>query len=455
LEELKLAVTSVVKLSELEGAHRLNAEYYQPEYLSLDQNIRKFKFYLLGQIITRFSSGENLPQLEYYPTGKPYIRTQNVRPIHIDKDGLRCVTPLCKNLPLTEEGDLLFVRVGEGVGNTSIVTPDWVGSSYSDNVIRISIKQLDPYFVIIFLNSRLGRKCLERVKKGSARSLISRENIDLIKIFEPSPALAEYCKNVIKEAQKIIVSSESLYSQAENLLLEGLGLKDFCPNYELSYVASLSKAFGVHRVDAEYFQPTYENLVKHLTEVGEVKPLRYFLLDIKRGIEVGGEQYQEEGKPFIRVSNISVTGLVERDQKYIDETLYAGLAGEYEPKVGELLLTKDATPGVAYIVKEPIQGIIAGGILRLMVDEAKINKEYLALCINSLIGKLQIERDGGGSVIRHWRPEQIKKLVIPLLPSNTQKKIESLVRQSHEARKKAKQLLEEAKRKTEEAIEAT
>jgi len=63
------------------------------------------------------------------------------------------------------------------------------------------------------------------------------------------------------------------------------------------------------------------------------------------------------------------------------------------------------------------------------------------------------ERDSGGSVITHWRPEQIKNLLIPLLPLETQLKIASLVQRSHEARRRAKELLEEAKRKVEEAIE--
>lgn len=70
-----------------------------------------------------------------------------------------------------------------------------------------------------------------------------------------------------------------------------------------------------------------------------------------------------------------------------------------------------------------------------------------------MIGRMQIERDGGGSVITHWRPEQIKNLLIPILPSQIQQKITSLVRHSHEARKEAKELLEKAKRKVENAIE--
>lgn len=66
---------------------------------------------------------------------------------------------------------------------------------------------------------------------------------------------------------------------------------------------------------------------------------------------------------------------------------------------------------------------------------------------------MQIERDAGGSVIAHWKPEQIKKLQVSILPKSIQQEIADLVRQSHQARKKAKELLEKAKREVEELIE--
>ncbi len=90
--------------------------------------------------------------------------------------------------------------------------------------------------------------------------------------------------------------------------------------------------------------------------------------------------------------------------------------------------------------------------MRLKLKE-DVDAEYIALCINSLVGQMQAERDAGGSIIAHWKPEQAKDLIIPILPKLTQQKIADLVCQSHEARKKAKELLEEAKRKVEEMIE--
>jgi len=47
----------------------------------------------------------------------------------------------------------------------------------------------------------------------------------------------------------------------------------------------------------------------------------------------------------------------------------------------------------------------------------------------------------------------LKKILIPTISDEVQQKIAKLVQQSHEARRKAEELLEEAKRKVEKAIE--
>jgi restriction endonuclease S subunit len=391
----------------------------------------------------------------------PFIRIQNLLNFFIDKQELVYISAQDNERLRNSElkaGDLVLSKVGNTIGVVSIVTEDIGNCNISENNIGIrfppEIQAPLKSYVLTYLNSKLGRQQILRRISGNAQPKLNVRDISEMLINVPSEDLLTNVDDLIRNSKAQVDLATSCYCQAENLLFEELGLKDFHPKYELSYTASLSKAFGVHRVDAEYFQPAYKQMTNHLATKVEVKPLKYLLLDIKKGIEVGGEQYQEEGKPFIRVSSLSVHGLVDRDQKYVSEKLYGDLSKDFEPKVGELLLTKDATPGVAYVLKEPVEGIISSGTLRLIIDETAIDKEYVALCINSVIGKLQIERDGGGSVITHWKPEQIRRLSIPVLSGETQKRIASLVQQSHEARRKARDLLEEAKRKVEEAIEA-
>jgi len=444
-----MAVYSIIKKSQLEGALRLDAEYYQPEYSKIDKDISKFgKFYFFGNLIEKFNSGKNWPQKK--EGSIKFIRTQHVRDILIrDEEDLT----FCDNQPpkeyLLNEGDLLFVRVGS-VSDNSVASKDYEGHFYSDNVLRIRIKNLNPFFISVFLNSYYGKSQLEKVMKGVAQPLISRENFEKLKIPKPPIEFQKEIENRVLESYNLRNKSLALYSQAEKLLLEELGLKNFKPEEELSFIVNLSEVKSAYRADAEYFQPKYEKLISKI-EIQNAKLLGD-LVSMKKGIEPGSKKYQEEGKLFIRVSNFSKQGLVEKDQKYLSEEIYQKLKKDFEPEIGEILLTKDAKPGIAYVIKEPIEGIISSGILRLKLKEKNIENEYLALCLNSIIGRMQAERDGGGSIIIHWKLEQIKNVLIPILPKPTQQKIADLVQKSYEAHKQAKQLLEKAKQKVEKFI---
>jgi hypothetical protein len=315
-------------------------------------------------------------------------------------------------------------------------------------------KNIQANYLFLYLKIPFIAKLLNRYTTATEYPAVNWNDVLNTPIYMGSKEFQMKISIIIDKSFALLKQSRYLYSQAETLLLEELGLKDLKPKYEKTYTAKLSDVFSVHRVDAEYFQPAYEEVIEKLRENNiELQPLRKFILSIQRGIESGSENYRDEGKPFIRVSNLSKYGFTNRYQKYLSEELYQQLREIYEPKQGDFLLTKDATPGIAYVVKEQIEGIISSGILRLQINDSEINKEYLALCINSIVGKIQVERDCGGSVILHWKPEQVKRLQIPILPLETQQEIASLVQQSHEARKKAKELLEIAKRAVEIAIE--
>ncbi len=172
---------------------------------------------------------------------------------------------------------------------------------------------------------------------------------------------------------------------------------------------------------------------------------------MKKGVEVGSNAYIEEGIPFVRVSNLSPYEITQ--EKYISEELYGELT-EHQPKQGEILLSKDATPGIAhYLREEPKKMIPAGGILRLINKSDRINNEFLTLVLNSILTQEQVKRDVGGSVILHWRPDQVAGTVIPILPQEKQTEIEQKVLESLSLRKRAKDLLEYAKRAVEIAIE--
>jgi len=459
-----MPIYSIIQKSQLEGALRLDAEYYQPEYLALDSKIKSQKSKLLSEV-GEIAYGITPAGGIFEEVGIPFVRSQNFSDVLVDTSNLVFCSEKFHNQNKKSDikpGDILFAAVGATIGELAIVQDEITKGNINQNIARIRIteKNIDPYFVGLFFASRAGQLQIERFVTGNAQPYLNSEQIGsfIIPVFDikKQNEIAKY----FQEIQKQTKFSISLYSQAENLLLEELGLKDFENEDNLFAIVNLSEVKNARRIDAEYFQPKYEKIISKIknpafakTSAGEQNTrLLGDLVSIKKGVEPGAEEYQEEGKLFIRVSSLSKQGITDKDQQYLSEKLYKELKNDFEPKIGEVLLTKDATPGIAYVLKEPLEGIVAGGVLRLKVKE-DIDAEYLALCINSMVGQAQAERDAGGSVIAHWKPEQIKNILIPILPEKIQQKIAELVRQSHEARKRAKELLESAKQKVENLIE--
>jgi restriction endonuclease S subunit len=438
---------SIIQKSQLEGGLRLDAEYYQPEYLKVAKTLQIAP--RVADLTSDIRYGLYV-EPEYKKAGVDFIRALNLLDFWIDGEILKIDENKVPNTYRIKTADSLIVRSGANTGSVALVDPRFDDATFGSYTIRLRFNKINPFFAAVFLNTRYGVLQTQRLQTGMAQPNLNIPNIKEIRIPLASEEKQKEIEKLCGKAEEEREKSQNLYSQAENLLLEELGLKNFEVEDDLSYIVNLPEIKSAHRADAEYFQPKYEKIISLIRANGGI--VLGDLATMKKGIEPGSEVYQDEGKLFIRVSSLSKNGLEDKDQKYLSDELYQKLKKNYEPKVGEILLTKDATPGIAYVVKEPIEGIVSGGILRLKLKNEKVENEYLALCLNSVIGQTQAERDGEGSIITHWRPEQIKNVLIPILPKSTQQKIADLVQKSHEARSKAKQLLGQAKQKVEEII---
>ncbi len=449
---------SVIKKSQLEGAHRLDAEYFMPEFLNVATHLDQISSAPLETFGKITASAFYPAATAHYSkeVGLPFIRVVDIvnYPIIDESQQIEKLPEdfikNCSGITTLKNGEMVVSKVGTPC-YASIINGNIQKVALTRTVLGIkNICKINPFYLLAFLRSKYGFYQLMREREQQIQLQLTLDRVRKIKIFVPSQQNQDNIANIVLEFYKTQKQSDKIYSQAEDLLLQELGLKDFKIEDDLAYVVNLSDVKSAHRADAEYFQPKYQRVVEKVKK--HSVRLLGDLVSIKKGGEPGSDVYQDEGKLFIRVSSVSKHGIIDKDQKYLSDELYQILRKLFEPKIGEILLTKDATPGIAYVLKESVEGIIAGGVTRLKLKE-DIEAEYLALCINSVIGQMQIERDAGGSVILHWKPDQIKNLQVPILPKPTQQKIADLVRQSHEACKTAKELLEKAKREVEKLIE--
>ena len=262
-----MAVFSVVKLSGLEGAKRIDPEYYKPVFNDL-KTLYKFNIRKLN-VISDIAYGTTPPGGIFEETGLPFVRSQNFIMGMVNKaEIVFCNSKFHEQNKKSaiRPGDILFATVGGTIGQIAIVQDSIDEGNINQNIARVRIldSSINPYYAGLFFLSKYGQLQIFRFVTGNAQAYLNSFQIGSFKIPVLSKQIQDELGSCFKKVEDFVENSHFLYSQAENLLLEELGLKDFKPEYEKTYTANLSNTLSAHRIDAEYFQPAYEEVVEKI-----------------------------------------------------------------------------------------------------------------------------------------------------------------------------------------------
>lgn len=353
-----------------------------------------------------------------------------------------------------KQGDVLFNRTNsfEWVGRTGVYYPTSNNEerTFASYLVRFNPMQetILPEYLCAFLNSRHGVWDIKR----RARQSINQTNVNPEEVKEIDIPLLRMdiqlkIQEYFKSANVLRLQSRLAYDEANQHLNQLLGIDNFVLTDGTITEKKYTDFVSSTRLDAEYYQPKYDELFDKL-KTFETKLLSE-IVDIKKSIEPGSDAYQTSGIPFIRVADLSKFGLTNTDT-YLSRDEYDGVI---RPKKDTILLSKDGSVGIAYKIEEDTDVITSGAILHLIIKDDSVKPDYLTLVLNSIVVKMQAERDAGGSVIQHWKPSEIENVVIPILSDDIQKQITENIRESFALRARSQQLLELAKTAVEIAIE--
>jgi len=352
-----------------------------------------------------------------------------------------------KRFPKTilKEGDLVFSVRGY-VGKVGLVDKKYEGSIISANLIRAVVKDISPYFLWIFLNSKYGVTQINRVKMITAQETIIADDIKnfLVPIIETEKQLE--IENLAQKAIEDIRQSESLYSQAEDLLLKELGLKDFKVEEDLSHIVDLSEIKSGHRIDAEYFRPKYNKLISKIKK-RNAKSLPKLVENIPaKFVPEPNEVYR-----YVELANIStLIGVIDSFSEVLGKE--APSRARRILKAGDVIVSsvEGSLEKVALVDKQQEKYLASTGFFQFRSKE--ILPEVLLVLAKSIVLQMQLEKRTTGTILTAVPKEALENILIPILSKPTRQEIADLVRKSHEACKKAKELLEEAKQGAEELI---
>lgn len=462
LEAVELNLSYVLDESE---DFRIESEFFKKEYRDLKDTLlskphEKLLYFLKQPVQTGHTP--SMQNQHFYGGDIKFIKTDNLHDNYIKPYFNHYLTEAGNNeiqRTSLKAKDILTTIIGAThniIARSCIVNQEILPANINQNIalIRVEQNRISPEFLNIYLNTSYGKKYLHYLSRQMEQVNLNCREVEQVLIPLFSNIFQLQIERIVNLAHKDLSDSSCLYNTAENILFNSIGLDYFKHSYDNINIKNFLSSFGTSgRLDAEYYMKKYEEIISHIIN------LKYDylsnLVNIKKSIEPGSDAYAEDGFPFLRVSDYNRFGITFPEKKlsstYIKEN--ESQIENLKPKKGTILFSKDGSVGIAYLLLSDADLITSSAILQLtMKENVKILPEYLALTLNSKLVQMQAERDSGGSIILHWRINEIEKVLIPIIDFTSQEKIAQLMNESFIRRNQSDRLFEIAKKAVEIAV---
>ena len=445
---------SFVNYSELERTKRIDAEFFWPAFLDLNGVLLTQTTQPLTTLC-HVSDGNHLSVANHFQSagGIPYFRgkdintdffIENANPIFIPESIYEL--PNIKR-SWFEEGDILLSIVGT-IGSLSLVT-DKINRATGSCKLAIlrAKKKSDSEYIASFLRSKYGQFQIQRNIRGAVQQGLVLEDIDQIQVYEPGEEFIKLTSSNVKISIKLNRQSRETYQQAQTTLLSELGLTDWRPEHHLTFIKNYSEVRQTERIDADYFQPKYEQIEDAIKNYSAGSSLiKEEFKQSKSTFEIDDEKKYE----YVEIGSVNISNGEITPSEVIGAELPAN--AKRSLKKGDVIVSKVRTyRGAMSIIEE--DGYVGSGAFTVLRENGRMNKETLLAFLHSKPLLAWSLKPNTGTSYPVIIDNDILNLPIPLFPEEIQTEIQQKVTESFNLRKQSKRLLECAKRAVEIAIE--
>jgi type I restriction enzyme S subunit len=164
-------------------------------------------------------------------------------------------------------------------------------------------------------------------------------------------------------------------------------------------------------------------------------------------------KYFDEGYIFLSSRNVTSGKIDWNNIKFIDEKQHIEMHKRVAPKIGDILLAKNGTTGVAAMVDRDVVFDIYVSLAHLSPLN-NISPYYLLHFINSPLAKGQFNKRLKGAGVPNLHLEEIREVEIPLPPLPEQQRIVAILDDAFTKIEKAKDNAEQNLRNAKELFES-
>lgn len=448
-----MAVFNTITYSSLQGARRLEAEYYQPNYISLMSTLHKKPYIILGRIA--FVTDGIHASIDYDENSNIYcLSAQSVQEGFFDLSARTMISHVQhqRNLRTSiHPGDVIISSMGT-IGPSAVAYKEMLPANAVRQVLIIRPNNPNKnysYYLAAFLNSKYGMFQSLREATGNVQQHLFIDKV--IRYSIPQLMIQDKVGELYKLAEQNLILSQAKMRFSEQRLLAEVGLQDWKPSHTLTYIRNYNEATMVHRVDAEYFQPKYEELRARIRSY----PHGYLkITDVATNSDetIDPHVYPERDVDYIELAGINqLLGTVENVSKIKGKD--APSRARMSLRTGDVIASSiEGSLDKVAVISEEHDGAV-GSTGFFVLRPRAIPSGYLLTLAKSIVVREQMRCLSSGTILAAVPGRSVRNIIIPNIPSDERDKISEMVEQSHAASRKARLLLEKAKRAVEIAIE--
>jgi type I restriction enzyme S subunit len=423
---------------------RIDAEYYRQYFFDLLSKISQKKNFALSEISSnktkRFKGDYDFEYLEI-----SNISTADASCIYqfLSKEE----TP-SRAQKILKNKDVVISTVRPNRNAVSFINEiEGLKVASSGFCVLRNFRNVLPEYIFILFKTYIFRDLLDRETKATMYPAVSEEDILNLRIPIFSLNFQKKIAGIVLELFKKQNQSKSLYSQAEQFLLSELGLLDWKPKHTLAFVKNFSDTQKAERIDAEYFQPKYEEIIEAVKKY-------------KGGFDTISGQFRQNKKSFKKTP--------DKEYQYIEIGCVNISDGSVEPiklqgselpanakikfQKGDVIVSK-VRPYRGAIGIVDSENYVGSGAFTVLQENGVVNKETLMVFLR-LKPLLDFSlKFNTGTSYPTITDEDILNFPLPKIDSRTQEEIKKKITEMYETKKISKSLLEIAKRGVEIAIE--
>jgi len=441
---------SILKNSEViteNTTYRLDAEFFQNHFLEVVNKVESNKFSYIENITSWVTQG---PNPYFSKTGIPCLTGRNINKgevSYLNSDYVDKTEYQRLSRYQLQKGDTLITLKGKGsIGKIGYVTEN-KSAIFSRDIGIVRPASVDKGYLNVFLLCKYGKMLIDRGETGgTGQSTLTTSYLKSIPI--PRFNIEEKIGQLLCEVEFVKKRSNQIYTQAQALLLSELGLSDWKPKHQLTFIKNYSDTKHARRMDAEYYQPKYEEVVKAIKNYSGGWKKLVNLLGIK------DKNFQPQNSfeyNYVELAHIGNNGEITNHMKAEGSELPT--RARRKVSAGDVVISsiEGSLTSIALVEEQYDNALCSTGFY--VVNSVEINSECLLILLKSIVGQIQLKKGCNGTILTAINKDEFSKIILPILPPEIQTEISQKVTESFALRKQSKHLLESAKRAVEMAIE--